>query len=117
MICWGFKIQLFENFQIFRKPHSTTGKFAPKKHLFYQSIFICYLVPQKRIIFAKVQRRIKSKIRLSYRLSFKLLVVNKSNMPHQEVELPLNILNQILLFHCIAAKSRCSRDVSSSVAL
>ena len=28
-----------------------------------------------------------------------------------------SIVYQILLFHCIAAKSRCSRDVSSSVAL
>ena len=37
----------------------------------------------KGIIFAKVQRRIKSKIRLSYRLSFKLLVVNQSNMLHR----------------------------------
>lgn len=62
--------------KIFQKPHSTAGKFAPKNHLFYQSLFFCFLVPEKRIIFAKVQRRIKSKIRLSYRLIFKPLVVN-----------------------------------------
>ena len=71
--------------KIFRKPHSTAGKFAPKNHLFYQSLFICFPVPEKRSIFAKVQRRIKSKIRLSYRLSFKLLVVNQSNMLHRKV--------------------------------
>ncbi|KXT43665.1 hypothetical protein HMPREF2531_04228 [Bacteroides intestinalis] len=56
-----------------------------QKPLFYQSLFICFLVPEKRIIFAKVQRRIKSKIRFSYRLSFKLLVVNQSNMLHREI--------------------------------
>ena len=28
--------------KIFRKPHSTAGKFAPKNHLFYQSLFICF---------------------------------------------------------------------------
>ena len=67
--------------KIFRKPHSTAGKFAPKNHLFYQSLFICFPVPEKRIIFASVQRRIKSKIRLSYRLIFKTLVDNQSNMP------------------------------------
>lgn len=57
-----------------------------KPCLFYQSLFICFSVPEKRSIFAKVQRRIKSKIRLSYRLSFKLLVVNQSNMLRRQIE-------------------------------
>lgn len=73
--------------KIFRKPHSTAGKFAPKNHLFIKVFSFVFLVPEKRIIFAKVQRRIKSKIRLSYRLSFKLLVVNQSNMLHRQVKL------------------------------
>ena len=51
-----------------------------QNRLFYQSLLICFLVPEKRIIFAKVQRRKRGKIRLSYHLSFKLLVVNWSNM-------------------------------------
>ena len=71
--------------KIFRKPHSTTGKFAPKTTFFIKVFSFVFLVPEKRIIFAKVQRRIKSKIRLSYRLSFKLLVVNQSNMLHRQV--------------------------------
>ena len=70
---------------IFRKPHSTAGKFAPKTTFFIKVFSFVFLVPEKRIIFAKVQRRIKSKIRLSYRLSFKLLVVNQSNMLHRQV--------------------------------
>ena len=56
------------------------SKFAPKTTFFIKVFSFVFLVPEKRIIFAKVQRRIKSKIRLSYRLSFKLLVVNQSNM-------------------------------------
>ena len=71
--------------KIFRKPHSTTGKFAPKTTFFIKVFSFVFLVPEKRIIFAKVQRRIKSKIRLSYRLSFKLLVVNQSNMLHRQI--------------------------------
>ena len=70
---------------IFRKPHSTAGKFAPKTTFFIKVFSFVFLVPEKRIIFAKVQRRIKSKIRLSYRLSFKLLVVNQSNMLHRQI--------------------------------
>ena len=70
---------------IFRKPHSTAGKFAPKTTFFIKVFSFVFLVPEKRIIFAKVQRRIKSKIRLSYRLSFKLLVVNQSNMLHRKI--------------------------------
>ena len=66
--------------KIFRKPHSMAGKFAPKNIFFIKVFSFVFLVPEKRSIFAKVQRRIKSKIRLSYRLSFKLLVVNQSNM-------------------------------------
>jgi len=62
--------------KIFRKPHSTTGKFAPKTTFFIKVFLFVFLYRKKRIIFAKVQRRIKSKIRLSYRLSFKPLVVN-----------------------------------------
>lgn len=54
-----------------------------QNRLFYQSLLICFLVPEKRIIFAKVQRRKRGKIRLSYHLSFKLLVVNWSNMLHR----------------------------------
>ena len=57
----------------------------PKTTFFIKVFSFVFLVPEKRIIFAKVQRRIKSKIRLSYRLSFKLLVVNQSNMLHREV--------------------------------
>ena len=57
-----------------------------QNRLFYQSLLICFLVPEKRIIFAKVQRRKRGKIRLSYHLSFKLLVVNWSNMLHRNVE-------------------------------
>ena len=55
-----------------------------QNRLFYQSLLICFLVPEKRIIFAKVQRRKRGKIRLSYHLSFKLLVVNWSNMLYRE---------------------------------
>ena len=55
-----------------------------QNRLFYQSLLICFLVPEKRIIFAKVQRRKRGKIRLSYHLSFKLLVVNWSNMLHRQ---------------------------------
>ena len=61
------------------------SKFAPKTTFFIKVFSFVFLVPEKRIIFAKVQRRIKSKIRLSYRLSFKLLVVNQSNMLHLEI--------------------------------
>lgn len=61
------------------------SKFAPKTTFFIKVFSFVFLVPEKRIIFAKVQRRIKSKIRLSYRLSFKLLVVNQSNMLHREI--------------------------------
>ena len=57
----------------------------PKATFFIKVFSFVFLVPEKRIIFAKVQRRIKSKIRLSYRLSFKLLVVNQSNMLHRKV--------------------------------
>ena len=74
--------------KIFLKPHSTAGKFAPQSHLFIKVFSFVFLVLEKRIIFAKVQRRIKSKIRLSYRLSFKLLVVNQANMLHRDVEVP-----------------------------
>ena len=56
-----------------------------QNRLFYQSLLICFLVPEKRIIFAKVQRRKRGKIRLSYHLSFKLLVVNWSNMLHRQI--------------------------------
>lgn len=56
-----------------------------KNHLFYQSPLICFLVPEKRIIFAKVQRRKRGKIRLLYHLSFKLLVINWSNMLHRQI--------------------------------
>lgn len=56
-----------------------------QNRLFYQSLLICFLVPEKRIIFAKVQRRKRGKIRLSYHLSFKLLVVNWSNMLRREI--------------------------------
>lgn len=56
-----------------------------QNRLFYQSLLICFLVPEKRIIFAKVQRRKRGKIRLSYHLSFKLLVVNWSNMLHRDL--------------------------------
>lgn len=56
-----------------------------QNRLSYQSLLICFLVPEKRIIFAKVQRRKRGKIRLSYHLSFKLLVVNWSNMLHRKV--------------------------------
>lgn len=56
-----------------------------QNRLFYQSLLICFLVPEKRIIFAKVQRRKRGKIRLSYHLSFKLLVVNWSNMLHRKI--------------------------------
>lgn len=56
-----------------------------QNRLFYQSLLICFLVLEKRIIFAKVQRRKRGKIRLSYHLSFKLLVVNWSNMLHRKV--------------------------------
>lgn len=56
----------------------------PKTTFFIKVFSFVFLVPEKRIIFAKVQRRIKSKIRLSYRLSFKLLVVNQSNMLHRK---------------------------------
>lgn len=58
----------------------------PKTTFFIKVFSFVFLVPEKRIIFAKVQRRIKSKIRLSYRLSFKLLVVNQSNMLHRQIE-------------------------------
>ena len=58
----------------------------PKTTFFIKVFSFVFLVPEKRIIFAKVQRRIKSKIRLSYRLSFKLLVVNQSNMLHRKVK-------------------------------
>lgn len=57
----------------------------PKTTFFIKVFSFVFLVPEKRIIFAKVQRRIKSKIRLSYRLSFKLLVVNQSNMLHRKI--------------------------------
>lgn len=57
----------------------------PKTTFFIKVFSFVFLVPEKRIIFAKVQRRIKSKIRLSYRLSFKLLVVNQSNMLHRQI--------------------------------
>ena len=57
----------------------------PKTTFFIKVFSFVFLVPEKRIIFAKVQRRIKSKIRLSYRLSFKLLVVNQSNMLYRQV--------------------------------
>lgn len=59
-----------------------------QNRLFYQSLLICFLVPEKRIIFAKVQRRKRGKIRLSYHLSFKLLVVNWSNMLRWEINIP-----------------------------
>ena len=59
----------------------------PKTTFFIKVFSFVFLVPEKRIIFAKVQRRIKSKIRLSYRLSFKLLVVNQSNMLERKMEL------------------------------
>lgn len=61
------------------------SKFAPKTTFFIKVFSFVFLVPEKRIIFAKVQRRIKSKIRLSYRLSFKLLVVNQSNMLRRQI--------------------------------
>lgn len=57
----------------------------PKTTFFIKVFSFVFLVPEKHIIFAKVQRRIKSKIRLSYRLSFKLLVVNQSNMLHRQI--------------------------------
>ena len=56
-----------------------------QNRLFYQSLLICFPVPEKRIIFASVQRRKRGKIRLSYHLSFKLLVVNWSNMLHRQI--------------------------------
>lgn len=59
----------------------------PKTTFFIKVFSFVFLVPEKRIIFAKVQRRIKSKIRLSYRLSFKLLVVNQSNMLHRKLRM------------------------------
>ena len=54
-----------------------------QKPPFLSKSFYCFLVPEKRIIFAKVQRRKRSKIRLLYHLSFKLLVINWSNMLHR----------------------------------
>jgi len=62
----------------------------PKTTFFIKVFSFVFLVPEKRIIFAKVQRRIKSKIRLSYRLSFKLLVVNQSNMLHRNKQIKSN---------------------------
>lgn len=76
--------------KIFRKPHSNDWQICTKNHLFYQSLFICFLVPEKRIIFAKIQRRKKGKIRLSYHLSFKLLVINWSNMLASASKQPKN---------------------------
>lgn len=55
----------------------------PKITFFIKVFSFVFFVPEKRSIFAKVQRRIKSKIRLSYRLNFKPLVVNQSNMLHR----------------------------------
>ena len=57
----------------------------PKTTFFIKVFSFVFLVPEKRIIFAKVQRRKRSKIRLSYHLSLKLLVVNWSNMLHRQL--------------------------------
>ena len=56
------------------KLHPKSPFLSKSSHLFF--------VPEKRIIFAKVQRRKRSKIGLLYHLSFKLLVINWSNMLH-----------------------------------
>lgn len=69
------------------KSHSKTCKIAPKI-TFFIKVFSFFLVPEKRIIFAKVQRKKRSKIRLLYHLSFKLLVINWSNMLHRQVKQP-----------------------------
>ena len=69
--------------KIFRKPHSTAGKFAPKNHLFYQSLFICFPCTGKTHYLCKSSAKNKEQNQTSYRLSFKLLVVNQSNMLHR----------------------------------
>lgn len=68
----------------------------PKTTFFIKVFSFVFLVPEKRIIFAKVQRRIKSKIRLSYRLSFKLLVVNQSNMLHRKMPEAIKYASNII---------------------
>ena len=45
---------------------------------YYQSLFICFLVPEKHIIFVKVQRRIKSKNQTF--LSFKLQTIGSQSV-------------------------------------
>ena len=76
-----------------------------QNRLFYQSLLICFLVPEKRIIFAKVQRRKRGKIRLSYHLSFKLLVVNWSNMLYRTIPKgnpPYEHINNQCIVHVIS---------------
>lgn len=72
-------------YNIFRKYHWKTYKITPKIAFFIKVFSFVFFVPKKRIIFAKVQRRKRGKIRLLYHLSFKLLVVNWSNMLHRQV--------------------------------
>ena len=78
---------------------------STRNHLFYQSLFICFHVPEKRIIFAKVQRRKRSKIGLLYHLSFKLLVINWSNMLHRTIPKgnpPYEHINNQCIVHVIS---------------
>ena len=78
---------------------------STRNHLFYQSLLICFLVPEKRIIFAKVQRRKRGKIRLLYHLSFKLLVINWSNMLHRTIPKgnpPYEHINNQCIVHVIS---------------
>ena len=72
-------------YNIFRKYHWKTYKITPKIAFFIKVFSFVFFVPKKRIIFAKVQRRKRGKIGLLYHLSFKLLVINWSNMLHRQV--------------------------------
>ena len=83
----------------------------PKTTFFIKVFSFVFLVPEKHIIFAKVQRRIKSKIRLSYRLSFKLLVVNQSNMLQRKADYVMNIkqVADYLGISMDAVRKRCQR--------
>ena len=91
--------------KIFRKPHSMASKFAPKTTFFIKVFSFVFLVPEKRIIFAKVQRRKRGKIRLLYHLSFKLLVINWSNMLYRTIPKgnpPYEHINNQCIVHVIS---------------
>ena len=92
-------------YNIFRKYHWKTYKITPKIAFFIKVFSFVFFVPKKRIIFAKVQRRKRGKIRLLYHLSFKLLVINWSNMLYRTIPKgnpPYEHINNQCIVHVIS---------------